>query len=41
MYGVVARFSQELPDCPWGFTAKEKADHLDAIESHWGEGALA
>jgi len=41
MYGVVARFSQELPDCPWGFTAEEKAEHLEAIESHWGEGALA
>ena len=41
MYGVVARFSQELPDYPWGFTAKEKAEHLEAIENHWGEGALA
>ena len=41
MYGVSARFSQELPDYPWGFTAEEKADHLEAIESHWGEGALA
>jgi class 3 adenylate cyclase/pimeloyl-ACP methyl ester carboxylesterase len=25
----------------WGFTAEEKAAHLEAIESHWGEGALA
>lgn len=41
MYGVAARFSQELPDYPWGFTEQEKADHLEAIESHWGEGALA
>jgi pimeloyl-ACP methyl ester carboxylesterase/class 3 adenylate cyclase len=41
MYGVAARFSQELPDYPWGFTAEEKADHLEAIENHWGEGALA
>ena len=40
MYGVTARFSQHLPDYPWGFTAEEKAAHLDAIESHWGEGAL-
>lgn len=40
MYGVSARFSQELPDHPWGFTAEEKAEHLEAIESHWGEGAL-
>ena len=41
MYGTMARFSQELPDHPWGFTAEEKATHLEAIESHWGEGALA
>jgi pimeloyl-ACP methyl ester carboxylesterase len=41
MYGTAARFSQELPDHPWGFTAEEKAIHLDEIESHWGEGALA
>ena len=40
MYSAVARFSQELPDYPWGFTAKEKAEHLEAIENHWGEGAL-
>jgi pimeloyl-ACP methyl ester carboxylesterase/class 3 adenylate cyclase len=40
MYGVSARFSQELPDHPWGFTAEEMAAHLDDIESHWGEGAL-
>ena len=40
MYGVSARFSQELPDHPWGFSAEEMAEHLDAIESHWGEGAL-
>jgi pimeloyl-ACP methyl ester carboxylesterase len=41
MYGTMARFSQELPDHPWGFTAEEKALHLQDIESHWGEGALA
>jgi pimeloyl-ACP methyl ester carboxylesterase len=41
IYGAAARFSQELPDYPWGFTANEKAGHLEAIESHWGEGALA
>ena len=38
---VLARFSQELPDYPWGFTAEKKAEHLEAIDSHWGEGALA
>lgn len=41
MYGVVARFSQELPDHPWGFTAREQLEHLESIENHWGEGALA
>lgn len=41
IYGAMARFSRELPDHPWGFTAEEKAHHLDDIESHWGEGALA
>ncbi|HET9875339.1 MAG TPA: adenylate/guanylate cyclase domain-containing protein [Mycobacterium sp.] len=41
MYGTAARFSPELPDHPWGFTAEEKVTHLEAIESHWGEGALA
>jgi pimeloyl-ACP methyl ester carboxylesterase len=41
LYGTAARFSQELPEHPWGFTAEEKAVHLEEIESHWGEGALA
>ena len=41
IYGAMARFSSELPDHPWGFTAEEKALHLEDIESHWGEGALA
>lgn len=41
MYGALARFSQELPDYPWGFTAEEKAEHLEAIENDWGAGALA
>ena len=36
MYGTMARFSQELPDHPWGFTAEEKALHLGAIESRDG-----
>lgn len=40
MYGVAPRFSRHAPDYPWGFTAEEKAEHLEAIESHWGEGAL-
>lgn len=41
MYGAAARFSQDFPEHPWGFTAEQKNHHLDTIESHWGEGALA
>lgn len=41
MYGATARFSVELPDYPWGYTAEEVKAHLDTIENHWGEGALA
>lgn len=41
MYGAAARFSQEPPGHPWGYTPEDKATHLDAIENHWGEGALA
>jgi class 3 adenylate cyclase/pimeloyl-ACP methyl ester carboxylesterase len=41
LYGVGARFSQELPDHPWGLTADQIAEHRDEIEKHWGEGALA
>jgi len=41
LYGTAARFSQELPDYPWGFTTAEIEDQLQSIEDHWGEGALA
>ncbi len=41
LYGTAARFSQELPDFPWGFTAAEIEEQLQAIDDHWGEGALA
>ncbi len=41
LYGTAARFSQELPDFPWGFTPEQlESSHAD-IENHWGEGALA
>jgi class 3 adenylate cyclase/pimeloyl-ACP methyl ester carboxylesterase len=40
LYGTAARFSQRLPDFPWGFTSGEIAAQLDEIDSHWGEGAL-
>lgn len=41
LYGTAARFSQELPDFPWGFTAAEIQAQLQMIDDHWGEGALA
>ncbi len=41
LVGTTARFSQDLPDRPWGFTPEQiDAVYLD-IENHWGEGALA
>ena len=39
--GTTARFSQELPDFPWGFTPEQIAAGHEDIENHWGEGALA
>jgi class 3 adenylate cyclase/pimeloyl-ACP methyl ester carboxylesterase len=41
LYGTAARFSQELPDFPWGFTPHEIQAQLQTIDDHWGEGALA
>lgn len=41
MWGSAARFSQRMPDHPWGFTEGEIAAQLEEIENHWGEGALA
>ena len=41
LYGTAARFSQELPDFPWGFTPAEIQAQLLTIDDHWGEGALA
>jgi class 3 adenylate cyclase/predicted alpha/beta hydrolase len=41
MWGSAARFSRELPDFPWGFTAEQVAAQLDDIDNNWGEGALA
>jgi class 3 adenylate cyclase/pimeloyl-ACP methyl ester carboxylesterase len=41
LYGTAARFSQELPDFPWGFTPAEIQAQLQIIDDHWGEGALA
>ncbi|MGH3678577.1 MAG: adenylate/guanylate cyclase domain-containing protein [Mycobacterium sp.] len=41
LYGTVARFSQELPDFPSGFTPEQIAATFEDIENNWGEGALA
>ena len=41
LVGTTARFSQDLPDRPWGFTTEQIAAGYDDIENHWGEGALA
>jgi class 3 adenylate cyclase/predicted alpha/beta hydrolase len=40
LYGSAARFSQDLPDFPWGFTPAEVDAQLDEIDRDWGEGAL-
>ena len=41
LYGTAARFSQRLPDFPWGFTPAQINAQLEDIEKHWGEDALA
>lgn len=41
LYSTAARFSQDLPDFPWGFTPQQIAAQLAEIDRHWGEGALA
>ncbi|MDT5390074.1 MAG: hypothetical protein QOE04_3715 [Mycobacterium sp.] len=40
LYGTAARFSQDLPDFPWGFTAAEVEAQLGEIDRAWGDGAL-
>src|SRR5262249_58223238 len=41
LYATAARYSQELPNYPWGSTPAEIESQLDEIDRHWGEGALA
>ena len=41
LYGTAARLSANPPDFPWGFTAAQIQAHLEDIDKHWGEGALA
>lgn len=41
LFGTAARFSQDPPAFPWGFTPAEVQGQLDVIERDWGQGALA
>jgi len=41
LYGPAGRYSQDLPDFPWGFTREEIRSQLDEIDRLWGHGALA
>lgn len=41
LYASAARFSQDLPNFPWGFTPEEVQAQIDEIDQHWGQGALA
>lgn len=41
LVGTTARFSQDLPDRPWGFTPEQMDAVFEDIENHWGEGAMA
>ena len=38
LYGTAARFTQELPDFPWGLTQDQLRRNLTIYENHWGEG---
>jgi class 3 adenylate cyclase/pimeloyl-ACP methyl ester carboxylesterase len=41
LFATAARFTQDPPDFPWGFSQAEVTAQLEEIENHWGEGALA
>ena len=41
LYGTAARFSQRLPDFPWGFPPEKIAHNQADIETNWGDGAMA
>jgi class 3 adenylate cyclase/pimeloyl-ACP methyl ester carboxylesterase len=41
LFVTAARFSQHLPDHPWGFTQADIDRQLEDIDNNWGEGALA
>jgi class 3 adenylate cyclase len=41
LYGTAARFTQELPDFPWGMTPTALDGVKRSIDAHWGEGRWA
>jgi class 3 adenylate cyclase/pimeloyl-ACP methyl ester carboxylesterase len=41
LFATAARFTQDLPGFPWGFSRAQVTAQLEEIENHWGEGALA
>jgi pimeloyl-ACP methyl ester carboxylesterase/class 3 adenylate cyclase len=41
LYGTAARFSQELPDFPWGLTPARVEERAAEIDNEWGSGALS
>jgi len=41
LYGTAARFTQELPDFPWGMTPTTIDRVKRSIDAHWGEGRWA
>ncbi|MFL6087347.1 MAG: alpha/beta fold hydrolase [Mycobacterium sp.] len=40
LYGTATRFSQELPDFPWGLTPAQVEARTAEIDNDWGSGAL-
>jgi class 3 adenylate cyclase/pimeloyl-ACP methyl ester carboxylesterase len=41
LYGTAARFTQELPDFPWGWSADQVRRAGETYDKHWGEGVLS
>ena len=41
LYAAAARFTQELPDFPWGWSPDQVRLAAEMSDKHWGEGVLA
>lgn len=41
LYGTTARFTQDLPDFPWGWSPDQVRRAVESYEKHWGEGLIA